>query len=102
MCYLGGCEIITSAIYYLMYNPSLREEPRNKPASVVTSKQQVSILNWLESTGRLIARENVPSPFGNDTEELNELMLGDDTSYLDEEEDDDDDDDDSSSDDDIA
>jgi hypothetical protein len=83
-----------------MYNPSLREEPRNKPASVVTSKQQASILNWLESTGRLIAREAVPSAFGDDTEELNELMLGDDTSYLDEEEDDDDDDD--SSDDEIV
>ncbi|MEE3718299.1 DUF3134 domain-containing protein [Tumidithrix elongata RA019] len=85
-----------------MYNPSLREEPRNKPASVVTSKQQASILNWLESTGRLIAREAVPSVYGDDTEELNELMLGDDASYLDDEEDDDDDDDVVSDDDDIV
>jgi Protein of unknown function (DUF3134) len=76
-----------------MYNPSLREEPRNKPASIVSTRQQVSILDWLDSTGRLIARETEPFEYEDNTEELQELMVGDDNSY-------DDDDDDAATDDD--
>ena len=77
-----------------MYNPSLREEPRNKPASIVSTRQQISILDWLDSTGRLIPREtDVSFEYEDNTEELQELMVGDDGSY-------DDDDDDATTDDD--
>jgi hypothetical protein len=71
-----------------MYNPSLREEPRNKPASIVSTRQQVSILDWLNSTGRLIARETDTFDYEDNTEELQELMVGDDATYLEEDDDD--------------
>ncbi|RMH76339.1 MAG: DUF3134 domain-containing protein [Cyanobacteria bacterium J007] len=64
-----------------MYNPSLREEPRNKTADVIPLKQEVSILDWLESTGRLIAREETEKDFLEEEEEISELMSGDDNSY---------------------
>jgi Protein of unknown function (DUF3134) len=70
-----------------MYNPSLREEPRNKPASIVSTRQQVSILDWLASTGRLIPRETDPFEYEHNTEELQELMVGDDNSYEDDDDD---------------
>jgi Protein of unknown function (DUF3134) len=69
-----------------MPNPSLREEPRNKPASIVSSTQQVSILDWLASTGRLIARENTGFEYREDVEDLQELIVGEDNTYEDEEE----------------
>lgn len=74
-------------------NPSLREELRNKPAAVISTQQQVSILDWLDSTGRLIARETNSFDYRDDVEELTELMVGEDNSY-------DDDDDDAATDDD--
>jgi hypothetical protein len=76
-----------------MHNPSLREEPRNKPAPTMSTRQQVSILDWLNSTGRLIARESDSFEYEDNVEELQELMVGDDGSY-------DDDDDDAAQDDD--
>ena len=59
------------------------------------SKLSTSILDWLESTGRLIAREGTESSlkFDDEAEELSELMLGDDPSYIDDDDDDDDNDD---------
>jgi len=75
---------VTSQIFP-MPNPSLREEPRNKPASIVSSTQQVSILDWLASTGRLIARENTGFEYREDVEDLQELIVGEDNNYLDEE-----------------
>jgi hypothetical protein len=71
-------------------NPSLLVEPRSKVASILPSSGQVSILDWLETTGRLIARESeAVSTFTDAPDELNELMLGEDSSYLDDEDDDD-------------
>jgi Protein of unknown function (DUF3134) len=76
-----------------MLNPSLREEPRNKQASILTSGQQVSILDWLESTGRLVARDGGPISFDyrEDVEELQELMVGEEGGggFMEEEDDDD-------------
>lgn len=73
-----------------IYNPSLKEQPRHKPAPIVTSAQQASILDWLESTGRLVPRDGVSSfDYREDVEELQELMVADDVSYLEEEEEDD-------------
>ena len=39
------------------YNPSLREEPRNKPIKVTPFTAQEPLLGWLERTGRLKPRE---------------------------------------------
>ncbi len=40
-----------------MLNSSLREEPREQRAAVIPSKHESSLLDWLESNGRLIARD---------------------------------------------
>jgi len=78
----------------MINNPALQVQRRNQPAAVIPTQQQVSILDWLESTGRLIAREGTESTlkFDDEAEELSELMLGDDPSYVDDDDDLDDDD----------
>lgn len=72
-----------------MYNPSLREEPRHQLAGVIPLKQEASILDWLEQTGRLLAREEVADSFLDDEEEISELMAVDDGAYDDDDDDDD-------------
>jgi len=71
-----------------VYNPSLREEARDKPASVLMVRREASILDWLERMGRLRARQPGDFDFVDDEEEINDLMGNDDADY--EEEDDDD------------
>ncbi len=77
-----------------MYNPSLREEPRDQLADVIPLKQESSLLDWLESNGRLVARDTVEDPFVDDEEEISELMGGDDSAFDDDDDFDDDVDDD--------
>jgi phosphopantothenoylcysteine synthetase/decarboxylase len=73
----------------MTYNPSLREEPRNQRAKVLPQKRDPSILDWLESNGRLLARDNADFDYQDDEEEINELMAGDDNSFdLDDDDDD--------------
>ena len=67
---------------FMTYNPSLREEPREQRAAVIPVKQESSILDWLENTGRLLARDNAESDYLEDEgEELSDLMAGDDNSF---------------------
>lgn len=68
-----------------MYNPSLRQEPRYEPASVIPLKQESSLLDWLEANNRLIARETVVDSTDalEDDEEISELMDVDDGVYID-------------------
>lgn len=75
-----------------MQNPSLRETPSHEPADVIPSKQQVSLLDWLTQTGRLIPRDNqeTVSNYKPDEEEISELIV-DDASYAEEEENEDED-----------
>ena len=63
-----------------MYNPSLRQIPRHLPADVIPLKQQSSLLDWLESNNRLIARD-VQEPDYLHEEEISELMAVDDNPY---------------------
>ena len=72
------------------YNPSLREEDRNKPAAVIPSKHESSILGWLERSGRLIARDVQEKDAGASEEEITELMSVDDVAYDDDDDDGDD------------
>ncbi len=75
----------------MTYNPSLREEPRSQRAAVIPLKQEASILDWLENTGRLLARDNQEvSYLEADGEELNALMAGEDNSFDIDDDDDDD------------
>ncbi|KGF72333.1 hypothetical protein DO97_09540 [Neosynechococcus sphagnicola sy1] len=65
----------------MVYNPSLREEPREQRAAVIPLKPGASILNWLESSGRLLARDGHDFDYPADGEEISELMGGDDNTY---------------------
>jgi len=71
-----------------MHNPSLRTEPRNQQAGIVSSEQQPSILDWLEQSGRLIPREGQeqePLTEDEEVEEIAELMTGDELDYVEDE-----------------
>ncbi|HEY9667174.1 MAG TPA: DUF3134 domain-containing protein [Coleofasciculaceae cyanobacterium] len=71
-----------------MYNPSLREEPRDQLAEVIPVKQESSLLDWLESNGRLVARDTQEADdYLVDEEEISELMGVDDSSYDDDDDD---------------
>ncbi|MFN3927503.1 MAG: DUF3134 domain-containing protein [Pseudanabaenaceae cyanobacterium] len=60
-----------------MHNPALREEPRYQPAPVVGNSRQASMLSWLESTGRLVAKDVAVPDYADDVEDLSDLMAGD-------------------------
>ncbi|WP_299486610.1 DUF3134 domain-containing protein [Acaryochloris sp. IP29b_bin.137] len=65
-----------------MENPSLREQPREQKAPIMESRQDASILGWLEGSGRLMDRDNQEKSAAareeEDSEEINALMGGDD------------------------
>ena len=73
-----------------MYNPSLREDPREQLADVIPIKQETSLLDWLETNNRLLARDSDEDSFLNDEEEITELMGVDDSAYDDDDDLDDD------------
>ncbi|KAI9132374.1 DUF3134 domain-containing protein [Acaryochloris sp. CCMEE 5410] len=72
-----------------MENPSLREQPREQKAPIMESRQDASILGWLEGSGRLMDRdtqERAKTVLEEDeSEEINALMGGDDDADDDEE-----------------
>jgi len=70
-----------------MNNPSLREQPRHQRATVIPQRQESSILDWLEQTGRLVAREPQDDQYANE-EEIPELLGVEDHTYDDIEDDD--------------
>jgi hypothetical protein len=63
-----------------MKNPSLREQPRQQTAPIMESRQDASILGWLEDSGRLMDREGQDPKIEKDEEmeEISALMSGDD------------------------
>jgi len=67
-----------------MENPSLREQPREQKAPIMESRNDASILGWLEGSGRLMDREKVEKAKTvleeeEDSEEINALMGNDDS-----------------------
>jgi hypothetical protein len=72
----------------MVYNPSLREEPRNQRAAVIPVNRDSSILDWLENSGRLLARDPSETEFLLEEEaEISELMGSDDSFDLDDDDD---------------
>ena len=56
-------------------NPSLRQEPRYAPASVLDLEQNTSLLEWLEENNRIIYREKVEETEEmSDDQDISELM----------------------------
>ncbi|MBH8573110.1 DUF3134 domain-containing protein [Nostocaceae cyanobacterium CENA369] len=72
-----------------MLNSPLREEPRNQRAAVIPLKQESSLLDWLQSNGRLIARDVHEPDFSDEEEEISEFLGGEDGIDLDYDDDDD-------------
>jgi hypothetical protein len=74
-------------------NPALKQQPRYEPAPVIAVQRNTSILEWLESQGRLIERdERDPAISALDQPNLDEELFEDDRAYQEEEESDDADD----------
>ncbi len=61
----------------MTYNPSLRQEPRSQRAAVIPMQQEASILDWLERSGRLLARDNADYDYLDEEDEINEIMAND-------------------------
>ncbi|MGH7999604.1 MAG: DUF3134 domain-containing protein [Brasilonema sp.] len=57
-----------------MLNSPLHEVPRNQRATVIPLKQESSLLDWLQSSGRLIARDVHESDLQDDEEEISEFL----------------------------
>ncbi|MGL5873078.1 MAG: DUF3134 domain-containing protein [Xenococcaceae cyanobacterium] len=81
-----------------MNNPSLHQESRYEPATVIPLKQEISLIDWLKANNRLIPRESheIPEVVATggelDTEELDGFIDGDDDDDFDDDFDDDADD----------
>lgn len=64
-----------------MRNSALRQELRDQRAAVIPVRDESSLLDWLESSGRLIARDHQEPEYTDDEEEIAGLMDPDDMSY---------------------
>jgi Protein of unknown function (DUF3134) len=62
-------------------NPALRAQPREQPAAVIPLQRDASILDWLENTGRMLARDTSETDYLETEEEISELMGADDNSF---------------------
>ncbi len=72
-----------------MLKSPLREEPRSQRAGVIPSRNESSLLYWLESSGRMIPRDvQEPEYPADDEEEISGLIDVEDVTYdLDDDED---------------
>jgi hypothetical protein len=61
-----------------MLNSPLREQARNQRATVIPLKQESSMLDWLRSSGRLIARDSNESNFAESEAEISDFLGGED------------------------
>ncbi|MEH2434180.1 MAG: DUF3134 domain-containing protein [Nostoc sp.] len=57
-----------------MLNSPLREVPRNQRTDVISLKQESSLLDCLQTNGRIIARDVHEPDFQDDEEEIDSLM----------------------------
>ncbi len=74
-----------------MYNPSVTQEARYEPASVIPVKTGTSLIDWLIETNRLIPRDKVEKEETNAEDvDLSDFIDNDDTIYSDGDDDDDD------------
>jgi hypothetical protein len=71
-----------------MHNPSLRSEPISQKSTAALTNPQDSMLDWLEKSGRLLARENQDRellPEEDEMEEISDFIIGDEDGDFDEE-----------------
>ncbi|WP_009630657.1 DUF3134 family protein [Synechocystis sp. PCC 7509] len=73
-----------------MPNSPLQEQPRNRVASVIPAKNELSILDWLKASGRLVARDRTEADAiaqGEPMSDIADIIDPDDPSYEDDFED---------------
>jgi Protein of unknown function (DUF3134) len=74
-------------------NPALKQQHRYEPAPVIAVQRNTSILEWLESQGRLIDRDDRdPAVSSLDQPNVEDELFEDDHSYQEEDDSDDSDD----------
>ena len=56
-------------------NPALHEEPRHQPTAIVPLKQEESLLDWLQSTGRLVRHVSVEYYYQDEEEDEEEEVV---------------------------
>ncbi|HEY9689027.1 MAG TPA: DUF3134 domain-containing protein [Coleofasciculaceae cyanobacterium] len=61
--------------------PALREEPRRARAGVIPAQTNASILDWLESSGRLRDRDERDFEYNERDEEIADMLVGEETGY---------------------
>lgn len=69
-----------------MPNSPLQEQPRDRVAAVIPSKHESSILDWLQSSGRLVARDRQEPDLlasGEPISDLTDIIDPDDPTYED-------------------
>ncbi|MDB9516519.1 DUF3134 domain-containing protein [Roseofilum reptotaenium CS-1145] len=64
-----------SAKFVPIKNPSLRETPRSQLAPILPSPQTESLVDWLEKTGRMSARDPQEQEFVDNDVDISELEL---------------------------
>ncbi|MBD1913501.1 MULTISPECIES: DUF3134 domain-containing protein [unclassified Leptolyngbya] len=70
-----------------MHNPALRGQSRKDAASPIPLQHDASILDWLEGTGRLLARDTNDNLIMDNEEEITDLMGADDGDFDDDDDD---------------
>jgi hypothetical protein len=61
-----------------MRNPMLREEPRFEKAPVLPPNNREGILDWLQRTGRIVARQTTVASSEDEEEDIDDLFDEDD------------------------
>lgn len=56
-------------------NPALHEEPRHQPAAIIPLKQEESLLDWLQSSGRLVRHVSVENYYQDEEEDEEEEVV---------------------------
>lgn len=62
-------------------NTPLREEPREQRAAVIPARNESSLLDWLESSGRMIPRDVQDPEYSEEEEEISGLIDVEDVTY---------------------
>ncbi|ABA21653.1 conserved hypothetical protein [Trichormus variabilis ATCC 29413] len=50
-------------------NPALHEEPRHQSGAIIPLKQEESLLDWLQSTGRLVSYQPIDYYYEDEVDE---------------------------------
>lgn len=71
-----------------MHNPALRQQTRSEQATPIPLQHDASMLDWLESTGRLLARDTDEKASDDENEQEISDLMGNDDGYDDDDDDD--------------